>query len=169
MADPPSDQSRHPPNHHLRSPPVRDVTIDASRAGFDTGRPQNRVMEVTEFSNLTAPIPPPPPPPQTPSTHPLTSAAIAMVTTPLEGVGDATGVGFNWPNPREPAEEVTEVSNYHAPIPPPPPPPQTHLTHPLTSTGLAMATTPLDGVGDAAGVGFDSPNPRKPAEEVGGR
>jgi hypothetical protein len=31
-----------------------------------------------------------------------------------------------------------------------------------------MATTPLDGVGDAAGVGFDSPNPREPAEEVGG-
>jgi hypothetical protein len=93
MADPPSDQSRHPLNHLLRSPPVRDVTIDASRAGFDTGRPHNRVMEVTEFSNLTAPIPPPPPPPQTPSTHPLTSAAITMVTTPLEGVGewDSTG------------------------------------------------------------------------------
>ena len=106
MADPPSDQSRQPPNHLLRSPPVRDVTIDASRAGFDTGRPRNRVMEVTEVSNSHAPIPPPPPPPQAPSTHPLTSARLAMATTPLEGVGNATGVGFDCSDPREPAEEV---------------------------------------------------------------
>ena len=140
MADPPSDQSRQPPNHLLRSPPVRDVTIDASRAGFDTGRPRNRVMEVTEVSNSHAPIPPPPPPPQTSSTHPLTSAGHAMATTPLEGVGDATGVGFDCSDPRKPAEEVAEVSNSHAPIPPPPPPPQAPSTHPLTSARLAMAT-----------------------------
>jgi hypothetical protein len=91
-----------------------------------------------------------------------------MATTPLEGVGDATGVGFDCSDPRKPAEEVAEVSNSHAPIPPPPPPPQAPSTHPLTSAGHAMATTPLEGVGDATGVGFDCSDPREPAEEVGG-
>ena len=97
-----------------------------------------------------------------PPNHPTRPSPSSDVTI------ETSGVGFEASHQLENALEAPRCHESSSPAPPPSPSMES-IPHPSTaSAGLASAVSPFNNAGDAAGVGFNAVEPRKPAEEMGG-